>query len=75
MTKCLIEERIYDAALRQLQGMKRETDTLELFYELGLKYEASLNGDKAKECWEEIFAVDVRFKDVAERIKLTDRSQ
>ena len=69
MAKCLMESSVYDAAARQLQGMTRTSAVLDLLYELGTKYSAAGKYEKARECWEDIYAVDVRYKDVASRIQ------
>jgi hypothetical protein len=68
MAKCLIESGVYDRAVRQLEGMIRNTQVLDLLYEIGLKYVEVGKEEKANECWQEIYAVAVRYKDVATRI-------
>jgi tetratricopeptide (TPR) repeat protein len=68
MAKCLIESGVYDAAVRQLDGINRNNQVLDLLYEIGLKYFEVGNEEKANGCWQEIYAVDVRYKDVATRI-------
>jgi hypothetical protein len=68
MIRCLIETELYEAAFRQAQTMIRTRDVLEVLYELGSRFFETGKGDRAKECWEDIYAVDVRFKDVAEKV-------
>lgn len=68
LAKCLIESGVYDGAARQLEGMSRNTQVLDLLYEIGLKYVETAKEEKANHCWQEIYAVDVHYKDVATRI-------
>lgn len=68
MARCLIESGVYDAAVRQLQDMTKKREVLELLYEIGLKYAEAGKAEKANDCWQEIYAVDVRFKDVLARV-------
>lgn len=68
MAKCLIESGVYDAAVRQLQGLNRKREVLDLLYEIGSKYSEAGRTEKANECWQEIYAVDVRYKDVLSKI-------
>lgn len=68
MAKCLMESNVDDAAVRQLQGMVRTSAVLDLLYDLGLKYSAADKQEKARECWADIYGIDVRYKDVAMRI-------
>ena len=68
MARCLVESGMYEAAMRQLQGMARGREVLELIYSVGLKYIDDGDYKKARDCWEEIYGVDVRFKDVATRV-------
>jgi tetratricopeptide (TPR) repeat protein len=70
MIRCLIESGLHDAAHRQAQGMIRSREVLELLYELGLRYSEAGKNEKANNCWADIYSVDVRFRDVATRLKL-----
>jgi hypothetical protein len=69
MAKCLMESEVYDGAVSQMQGMIRTKAVLDLLYDLGLKYSAAGKIEKARECWADIYAVDVRFRDVSSRIQ------
>ena len=68
MARCLVESGVYDAAVRQLQGITKKREVLDLLYEIGSKYSEAGKVEKANECWQQIYAVDVRFKDVLARI-------
>jgi tetratricopeptide (TPR) repeat protein len=70
MVRCLFESGLYEPAHRQLQGMMRSREVLELLYEIGSRYAETGKNEKANDCWADIYSVDVRFRDVAARVTL-----
>jgi tetratricopeptide (TPR) repeat protein len=66
----------YDMATDQLEKAASEIHIMDgtkmdIFYELGLVYEAQNDPAKAREYYKEIYQVDISYKDVADRIEQT----
>jgi tetratricopeptide (TPR) repeat protein len=70
---CFLNQGQPQLAIKQLRkGLElvgnSDRETLGLLYNLGLAYEQIGENDKAKSCFEEVYVVDVTFRDVAEKI-------
>ena len=71
---CFIKENNPRLAVKQLEkglGLVGDVDrdSIGLQYNLGLAYEMLGKDDKAKHCFEEVYVLDVSFRDVAEKMK------
>jgi tetratricopeptide (TPR) repeat protein len=66
--KCFVKKGMLKAAFKQYLQADRSADTLDLLYELGQIFEDQSDSESAKGCWEEIYAVDVRYKNISEKI-------
>jgi len=71
---CFLKQNQPHLAIKQLEkGLalvgRDERETLGLRYNLGLAYEMMGESEKAKACFEEVYMVDVSFRDVAEKMK------
>jgi len=75
LSKCFIEKNMLEAAMKQLLATVRSPDTLEALYELGNSFEASGDHSNARACWEEVYAVDVKFRDVSQRLSCSSLRQ
>ena len=74
MALCFKSKHQYDIALEQLEKAAEELsmmdDTkMDIVYEMGLLHDAMGQTAKAVERFKEIYGVDIRYKDVAERIE------
>lgn len=70
---CFMAKALYDLALEQLRTARQEMTAFddakkEVVYELGLCLEAMGQGDEALAEFKSIYAVDIGFRDVAERV-------
>jgi tetratricopeptide (TPR) repeat protein len=71
---CFIKQNQPKLAIKQLEkGLALigdlGRDSIGLQYNLGLAHEMIENDEKAKQCFEEVYVLDVSFRDVAEKIK------
>jgi tetratricopeptide (TPR) repeat protein len=71
---CFIKQNQPRLAVKQLEkGLSlvgnAERDAIGLYYNLGLAYELMGDRDKAKRCFEEVYVIDVGFRDVADKMK------
>jgi tetratricopeptide (TPR) repeat protein len=71
---CFKSKQQYDIALEQLEKAAEELSLMDdtkkdIVYEMGLLHDAMGQTAKAVERFKEIYAVDIRYKDVAERIE------
>ena len=70
---CFLNQGQPQLAIKQLvKGLElvgdSDRETLGLLYNLGLAYEKIGEREKAKSCFEDVYVVDVTFRDVAEKI-------
>jgi tetratricopeptide (TPR) repeat protein len=68
--KCFMKTNMLKLALSQFLLSDREIETLDLLYELGEMFEQEQDLDNAKRCWEEIFAIDITYKDISQKIHI-----
>lgn len=71
---CFIKQNQPRLAIKQLEkGLALlgdiGRDSIGLQYNLGLAYEMMDNAEKAKQCFEEVYVLDVSFRDIAEKIQ------
>ncbi len=71
---CFKSKQQYDIALEQLEKAAEELSLMDdtkkdIVYEMGLLLDAMGKTDKAVERFKEIYGVDIRYKDVAQRIE------
>jgi tetratricopeptide (TPR) repeat protein len=71
---CFLNQGKPQLAIKQLRkGLelvgRSDRETLGILYNLGLAYEQIGETDKARNCFEEVYVVDVTFRDVAEKIQ------
>ena len=74
MALCFKSKQQFDIALEQLVKATEELSLMDdtkkdIVYEMGLLHEAMGQKDKAVERFKEIYGVDIRYKDVAQRIE------
>jgi tetratricopeptide (TPR) repeat protein len=62
--KCFAMKKLFSPALKQLRLAGQTPEVLERLYELGELADSAGNSAIAQQCWEEICAVDIAFKDV-----------
>jgi thioredoxin-like negative regulator of GroEL len=68
LSKCFIKKNMLRAAMKQLLTIARSSETLEDLYELGGLFEAAVDPQNARICWEEIYATDVAFKGISGKL-------
>ena len=68
LARCFVRMGRLEAAMKQYLLAGRSDKHLDDLYDLGLKFEAAGDQRNAHACWEEVYATDIRFKDVAARI-------
>ncbi|HHV61968.1 MAG TPA: tetratricopeptide repeat protein [Firmicutes bacterium] len=66
--RCFAKKGMLETALKLYLQANRSEETLDLLYDLGKEFERAGDNRNARTCWEEIFATDVRFRDVALKI-------
>ncbi len=71
---CFISQNQPGLAIKQLlKGLEAvgdsDRETLGLKYNLGLAYEMAGDSEKAKGCFEDVYVIDVTFREVAEKVK------
>jgi hypothetical protein len=59
---------MFEAALKQYLLAGRSQENTDELYKLGELFEARGDFKSARACWEEIYATDVRFRDVSAKI-------
>lgn len=74
LARCFAKKGQFDIAAEQLSRAVSELNLMDetkkdVVYELGLVYEQMKKPDKAMECFKEIYAVDIGYRDVAKRIE------
>ncbi|MCX7818301.1 MAG: tetratricopeptide repeat protein [Kiritimatiellae bacterium] len=80
LARCFEQKGQLDIAAEQLEKAASELTVLDntkkdILYELGIVYERMGRGDKAVELFKEIYAVDIAYRDVADRIERYYKSQ
>jgi tetratricopeptide (TPR) repeat protein len=75
---CFIKQNQPRLAVKQLEkGLSlvgsTERDAIGIYYNLGLAYEMMGDHEKAKRCFEEVYVIDVGFRDVAAKVKALGR--
>jgi tetratricopeptide (TPR) repeat protein len=70
---CFKQKELYDLAVQQFETAKSELSAMdeqkkEVIYELALCYESMSNGEAAGEEYKLIYAADIGFRDVAEKV-------
>jgi tetratricopeptide (TPR) repeat protein len=68
LARCFVRMGMLEAAMKQFLLAGRGEKHLDDLYGLGLKFEGIGDQRNARACWEEVYATDIRFKDVATRI-------
>lgn len=68
LARCFVRLGMLEAAMKQFLLAGRSEKHLDDLCELGLRFEEARDGRNARACWEEVYATDIRFKDVATRI-------
>jgi tetratricopeptide (TPR) repeat protein len=66
--RCFVRMGMLEAAMKQYLLAGRSEKNLDDLYDLALKFEAAGDARNARACWEDVYATDIRFKDVATRI-------
>ena len=71
---CFKAKRQFDIAMEQLEKAAAEIPTMDalkkdILYEMGTVAEAMGDREKAARCFKEIYAVDIAYKDVAEKVE------
>lgn len=74
LASCFKLKKQYDIALEQLEKANSELRIMDdtkkdILYEMGLVYELLGNRNKAADCFKEIYAVDIGYRDVAEKVE------
>ena len=74
MALCFKQKKQYDIAMEQLEKAAAELHVMDdtkkdIFYEMGSIFELMGNPQKAAQHFKEIYSVDIRYKDVAEKIE------
>lgn len=72
--QCFLEQGEYEVAARSLTKAVNSPDTIEddligIYYYLGRAHEGAGNTDSAREFYEKVFALDINFADVTERLR------
>ncbi len=80
LARCFEEKGQLDIAAEQLEKAASELSVLDntkkdILYELGIVYERMGRADKAVELFKEIYAVDIAYRDVAQRIERYYKAQ
>lgn len=68
LAHCFVRLGMLEAAMKQYLLAGRSEKHLDDLYDLGLKFEATGEQRNARACWEEVYATDIHFKDVATKI-------
>ena len=73
--QCFMKQKLIDIAIRQFITALSEIPTMddmrkEVLYHLGVAYETKGDKDKASDCYQQIYEVDVAYLDVAKRLGL-----
>lgn len=74
LSSCFMKMNRLDLALNQLMLSDRTKPTLEQLYRLSELFYEKGDVQKALACLEKIYATDVNFKDVSQKIKALDKS-
>lgn len=77
---CFKAKKQYDIAMEQLEKAASEIPTMDnlkkdILYEMGVVAEAMGDREKAARCFKEIYAVDIAYKDVADKIDRVYRQE
>ena len=78
LARCFAQKNQYDIAAEQLEKAAAELNLMDetkkdVLYELGLVYEQMKQTDKAVDLFKQIYAADIGYRDVAQRIESTYR--
>lgn len=65
LARCFVRIGMLEAAMKQYILAGRSEGHLNDLYDLGLKFKENGDHRNARACWEEIYATDIRYKDVA----------
>jgi hypothetical protein len=68
LARCFVQQGMLEAAMKQYLLVGRSGKYLDDFYDLGTKFESGGDQRNARACWEEVYATDVRYRDVATKI-------
>jgi len=73
--QCFLKQKLVDIAIRQFTTASTEIPGMddtkkEVLYNLGVAYDAKGDKEKASECYQQIYEVDMAYKDVAKRLGL-----
>ena len=71
MGVCMMRQGVLGQAMKQFQMADRSVQTLDRLYELAGMFEAQKDLLSARACYDEIYAEDVTYKDVAAKIRAT----
>lgn len=79
MAQCFKQKQQFDIAMEQLDKAASEMNVMDdmkkdIVYEMGLIAELMGDREKAKQCFKEIYSVDIGYKDVAKRVEQDYRS-
>jgi tetratricopeptide (TPR) repeat protein len=74
LASCFKQKKQYDIALEQLEKAASELRVMDdtkkdILYEMGTVYELVGHREKAAQCFKEIYAVDIAYRDVAEKVE------
>ncbi len=73
--QCFMKQKLMDIAIRQFTTAESEIPTMddmkkEVLYNLGVAYETKGDKEKASECYQKVYEVDMSYRDVAKRLGL-----
>lgn len=73
--QCFLKQKLMDIAIRQFMTAESEIPTMddtkkEVLYNLGCAYELKGDKEKAGECFQKVYEVDMAYRDVAKRLGL-----
>ncbi len=73
--QCFLKQKLMDIAIRQFMTAESEIPTMddtkkEVLYNLGCAYDLKGDKEKAGECYQKVYEVDMAYRDVAKRLGL-----
>lgn len=73
--QCFMKQKLMDIAIRQFSTAESEIPTMddtkkEVLYNLGVAYEMKGDKEKAGECYQKVYEVDMNYRDIAKRLGL-----
>lgn len=66
--RCFVKKDMLEIAMKFFFQSDRSKETLEQLYALGQLFNKKGDWNSAKKCWQEVYASDINYKDVATRI-------